>query len=145
MCFASVELEDISIPPPNVKMTKPLATIVYLSSSMRSLVENPSGAFPYVFTEPPSEITLVSTSTDISSTSFPSSVSSDVYVNHISHDAASGSPVVSCGLYFASTPIFHSDEDIMEEMTTPDFPWDDMHHHAYFLPQQTLTNMLWNL
>ena len=24
----------------------------------------------------------------------------------------------------------------MEAMSTPDYPWDDMHHHAYFLPQQ---------
>ena len=25
----------------------------------------------------------------------------------------------------------------MEAMTTRDFPWDDMHHRTYFLPQQS--------
>jgi len=25
----------------------------------------------------------------------------------------------------------------MEAMSTHDYPWDDMHHHAYFLPQQS--------
>ena len=25
----------------------------------------------------------------------------------------------------------------METMTEPDFPWDNMHHHAYFLPHQS--------
>ena len=25
----------------------------------------------------------------------------------------------------------------MEAMTTPNYPWDDMHHRLYFLPKQT--------
>ena len=25
----------------------------------------------------------------------------------------------------------------MEVVTTPNYPWDDMHHHVYFHPKQT--------
>ena len=54
-----------------------------------------------------------------------------------SHDNELGSYTASGGLSSSSHPIFHSDEDIMEAMTVPDFPWEDMHHRAYFLPQQS--------
>jgi hypothetical protein len=30
---------------------------------------------------------------------------------------------------------FHCDEDILEELTTPDFPWNALHHRALFLSQ----------
>jgi hypothetical protein len=30
---------------------------------------------------------------------------------------------------------FPSDEDILEEMTGPNIPWDDLHHRSYFLPE----------
>jgi hypothetical protein len=31
---------------------------------------------------------------------------------------------------------FHYDEDILKEFTTPDFPWDALHHRALFLSQE---------
>jgi hypothetical protein len=31
--------------------------------------------------------------------------------------------------------VFPSDEVILEEMTGPDRPWDDLHHRSYFLPE----------
>jgi hypothetical protein len=31
--------------------------------------------------------------------------------------------------------VFPSDEVIIEEMTSPDKPWDDLHHISYFLPE----------
>jgi hypothetical protein len=34
---------------------------------------------------------------------------------------------------------FHCDEDILEELTTPDFPWDPLHHRALFLSQEAFT------
>jgi hypothetical protein len=34
---------------------------------------------------------------------------------------------------------FHCDEDILEELTTPDFPWDALHHRALFLSQEAFT------
>jgi hypothetical protein len=33
--------------------------------------------------------------------------------------------------------IFHSDEHILKSTMTPDYPWDDMHHHSFFLPSDT--------
>lgn len=31
--------------------------------------------------------------------------------------------------------LFHLDEDILEAMTKPDYLWDAMHHHSFFLPE----------
>jgi hypothetical protein len=31
--------------------------------------------------------------------------------------------------------VFPSDEAILEAMTGPDRPWDDLHHRSYFLPE----------
>jgi hypothetical protein len=33
---------------------------------------------------------------------------------------------------------FHNDEEILEELHSPDFPWDALHHRALFLPQEAL-------
>jgi hypothetical protein len=32
---------------------------------------------------------------------------------------------------------FYCDEDILEELTTPDYPWDVLHHRALFLSQES--------
>jgi hypothetical protein len=32
--------------------------------------------------------------------------------------------------------IFHCDKDILEELTTPNFPWNALHHRALFLSQE---------
>jgi hypothetical protein len=32
--------------------------------------------------------------------------------------------------------IFHCDEDILEELNTPDFPWNALHHRELFLSQE---------
>jgi hypothetical protein len=29
--------------------------------------------------------------------------------------------------------VFPSDEEVIEAMTSPDKPWDDLHHRSYFL------------
>jgi hypothetical protein len=34
---------------------------------------------------------------------------------------------------------FYCDEDILEELTTPDYPWDALHHRALFLSQEAFT------
>ena len=82
----------------------------------------------------PSAITLGSTSVDPLS-AYPSVIPHDVaHVSLSSHDDDSGISTATGGLPSSSHPIFHSDEDIMEALTDPDFPWDDMHHRAYFLP-----------
>jgi hypothetical protein len=32
--------------------------------------------------------------------------------------------------------IFHCNEDILKELTTPDFPWNALHHRVIFLSQE---------
>jgi hypothetical protein len=32
---------------------------------------------------------------------------------------------------------FYRDEDILEELTTPDYPWDALHHRSLFLSQES--------
>ena len=34
---------------------------------------------------------------------------------------------------------FHCDEDILEELTTPDYPGDELHHRVLFLSQEAFT------
>jgi hypothetical protein len=31
---------------------------------------------------------------------------------------------------------FHCDEEILEELNNPDYPWDALHHYAFFFPQE---------
>jgi len=90
--------------------------------------------FDYV--EPSSTNTRVSTLVDISSTCHMYPNLDNEYVNLISHEDASGSSSPSFGASSSSPPIFHYNEDIMEVIMTPNYPWDDMHHHVYFLPLQ---------
>lgn len=40
--------------------------------------------------------------------------------------------------------IFQSNEDIMEVMSSLDYPWDDLHHRSYYLPQATNTSLASN-
>ena len=64
-----------------------------------------------------------------------------MYVNHTSHshgiDIGFTIPpsTTSSGKVGSRIPIFHSDEYILESLTPPDYPWDDMNHHSHFLPQ----------
>jgi len=125
------------IPPLDVDMMDSTATILYLSLSMRLMHWNSLDVSYCDYVEPSSTNTLVSTSVDIPSTCHMFPNLDDAYVYLFSHEDDSGRSSPLCCLSFSSPPIFHSDEDIMETMTTLDYPWDDMHHHAYFLPQQT--------
>lgn len=111
--------------------------ILYLSSFMRLFPGNSPNVSFHASIEPSSSSTLVSTSLHIPSTSHVYPTFENAYVNLVSHEETSGFSFPSCGLSSSSLPIFHSDEDIMEAMTTPNYPWDDMHHCAYFLPHQT--------
>lgn len=79
----------------------------------------------------------VSTLVDLPTTSHISPNLDTVYANIVSHEHVLGSNSSSCGLSSSSPPMFHSDEEIMDDMTTPDYPWEAMHHRAYFPPQQT--------
>jgi hypothetical protein len=37
---------------------------------------------------------------------------------------------------------FHCNEDILEELTTPDFPWDPLHHRVLFLSQDAFAPLI---
>ena len=39
-----------------------------------------------------------------------------------------------------TTQTFRTDEEILEALTAPDYPWDDMHHRSYFLPDEPSFN-----
>ena len=39
-----------------------------------------------------------------------------------------------------TTQTFCTDEEILEALTAPDYPWDDMHHRSYFLPDESSSN-----
>ena len=103
---------------------------------MRPSGNIPSESSPIDSLELPLAITLGSTLVEpVSAYSFV--IPHDVtHVILSPHDDDSGSSTTSGDPTSSSLPVFHSDEDIMEAMTNPDFPWDDMHHHAHFLPQQ---------
>ena len=34
---------------------------------------------------------------------------------------------------------FSNDEKILEALTTLEYPWDDMHHHSFFLPEELVS------
>ena len=34
---------------------------------------------------------------------------------------------------------FCNDEDILEALTAPEYPWDDMHHCSFFLPEELVS------
>jgi hypothetical protein len=61
---------------------------------------------------------------DIPSTSSPLEDNHTLTITHVT----SPDPLYS--------HIFHCDEDILEELTTPDFPWNALHHRALFLSQE---------
>ena len=34
---------------------------------------------------------------------------------------------------------FRNDEEILKALTTPEYPWDDMHHRSFFLPEELVS------
>ena len=39
-----------------------------------------------------------------------------------------------------TTETFRTDEEILEALTALEYPWDDMHHRSYFLPNESSSN-----
>ena len=121
--YAVGQIEDlpapIDIPPLDVEMMEPAATILYLSSSMRPLVEAPSESSPIFLLDLPSAITLGSTSVDPLSACSSIIPYDDAHVNLSSHDDESGSFIASCALPSSHHSILYCDDDIMEALSTP--------------------------
>jgi len=120
--------------PPNVDMKNSSTLILYLSSSMGSIYWDSLGVSYCDSVEPYLVKTSVSILVDVTCTSHLYPPFYDANVNLLSHEYASGSSSSSCGPSSSHLPIFHYDEDIMEAMATPDYPWDDIYHCAYFFP-----------
>ena len=51
-------------------------------------------------------------------------------------------PTIINGPSDLSHRCFCNDEEILEALTTPKYPWDDMHHHLFFLPERTCVAVL---
>ena len=54
------------------------------------------------------------------------------------------SPFVSSNLndpFDLSTHCFSNDEEILEAPLAPEYPWDDMHHHSFFIPEEPLSSL----
>jgi hypothetical protein len=62
---------------------------------------------------------------DTPSTSSPPEDNHTVTVTNVT----SPNPLYSC--------IFHCDEDILEKLTTPDYPWNTLHHRVLFLSHES--------
>ena len=94
---------------------------------MRPLVEVPLETSPDVVLDLPSAITLGSTSVDPLSAYSSVTPCDDAHVTLSSHDDESGSFATLGGLSSTSHPIFYHDDEIMEEITTPDFIYSPLH------------------
>ena len=67
----------------------------------------------------------------------PSSDTMSIYMMSNSTD-----PLVSTsndGPLDLSLCCFHNDEEILEALTTPKYPWNGMHHCSFFLPEQLVS------
>ena len=73
--------------------------------------------------EPPSMKSPVSTSVDPPSTSTSSTIQYDSYVNLIPQVDALDNATASCSYTSSHLPISQLDEDTMEAMSTPDYPY----------------------
>ena len=52
--------------------------------------------------------------------------------------SSSTDPLVSTiddGQSDLSLHCFRNDEEILEALISPEYPWDDMHHRSFFLPE----------
>ena len=68
----------------------------------------------------------------------PSSDTMSIYMMSSSID-----PLISNsndGLSDLSLCFFHNDEEILEALTTLEYPWDDMHHRSFLLPEELVSH-----
>ena len=67
----------------------------------------------------------------------PSSDTMSIYMMSSSTD-----PLISTsndGPLEMSLRLFCNDEEILEALTTLEYPWDDMHHRSFFLPEELVS------
>ena len=67
----------------------------------------------------------------------PSSDTMSIYMM-----SSSTNPLVSTitnGPFDLSLHFFHNNEEILEALTAPKYPWDNMHHLSFFLPEELVS------
>ena len=67
----------------------------------------------------------------------PSSNTMSIYMMSSSTDpliSTSNDGPSDLSLYF-----FRNDEEILEALTSPEYPWDDMYHRSFFLPEELVS------
>ena len=64
----------------------------------------------------------------------PSSDTMSIYMMSSSPDQLI--PISNDGPSDLSLRCFNNDEEILEALTTLEYPWDDMHHRLFFLPKE---------
>jgi hypothetical protein len=96
-------------------------------------------SIPYV-----PHVPFVSTLMEPSFTSVLSTFVDVVCVNHVScsHSIDIGFTTpystISSGSVYSTSPISYHDEDVLDSLSTLDYPWDDPPHHSYFLTPQPI-------
>ena len=48
-------------------------------------------------------------------------------------------PISNDGPSELSLHCFNNDEEILEALTAPEYPWDDLHHRSFFLPEELVS------
>ena len=67
----------------------------------------------------------------------PSSYTMTIYMVSISNDPSTSKTINDP--MALSNRCFKNDEEILEALTTPEYPWDDMHHHSFFIPEELVS------
>lgn len=149
LTIRQVDLSRHVFPPPNTN-TMDFTTIFHISALVGSMsYSNPS--FSSGINIGPSPYGAPSTMMWIESHSMYT-VSTFVGSTYVSHTSLTYGVDWKWSQHWNSHPLnndnnttrypyhaFHSNEDILEAMITPNYPWDDMHHHSYFLPRDDFT------
>ena len=66
----------------------------------------------------------------------PSSDTMSIYMMSISTNLLISSSID--GPLYMSLRCFSNDEEILEALTALEYPWDDMHHRSFFLPEELM-------
>ena len=67
----------------------------------------------------------------------PSSDTMSIYMMSSSTDPLISTP--NNGPSDLSLHCFSNDEEILEALTSLEYPWDDMDHHSFFLPEELMS------
>ena len=104
-------------------MTDNTGPILYLLSSLSSSLTNLPGVAARISNKAFSIESEVSTSVDPKSTSLSSAIQDDAYVNLIPQVEAPGNVVALGSQTSSRPPISQPDENTMEYISTPDYPY----------------------